>query len=163
MSGSLIRLFHANPETLFEKCHHFYPLPTKVNQFKPSSKTQSNKIADIVIFGDIHTPFLERFYNRTLINAGSVGSPYEMVRDDKINANNMETTQANYLIIEGSLNNQNYGEQLSYQFIRLPYDIDEELKDVADNVDPELYEKELRTGKYRLYEKYKDEIDIIAK
>lgn len=149
MSGSLIRLFHGTPEKINGYCSSHDKLSIKYKMFSPSSNTISEEYADVVIFGHTHTNYVERLYNRTLINVGSVGNALNLIRNKDKDANIMETTRAMYLIIEGKLDCVEYNSSFSYQFVQIPYDIDKELKTQKDNVELELYIKELKEGKYR--------------
>lgn len=153
MSGSLIRLFHATPNKIDGFCSNIDKLERKREMFLPSSKTLSQQLADIVICGHTHIQWLERMYNRTIINVGSVGNPNEVIRSDNFNANDMETTRANYLIIEGELNSKDYNESISFQFIRVPYNIEKELSSDIYNPEKDSYISEIRHGKYRDTEK----------
>ncbi len=50
--------------------------------FLPSERTISNNIADVVIFGHIHHPYMDKLYNKTLINVGSIGNSFDTIRND---------------------------------------------------------------------------------
>lgn len=149
MSGSLIRLFHSTPQKIDGFAASLDSIDKKRAQFLPSENTISQKNADIVIYGHNHLQYLDRFYNKTLINVGSVGNPTDVIRKENFDSNSMETTQANYLIIEGNLNSKDYNDSLSYQFIRIPYNIQKELESNNDNPELEAYKTELTEGKYR--------------
>jgi protein phosphatase len=163
MSGSLIRLFHASPISVYnEDAIYFGDYKNKIKLFKPTNKTVSKNMADIIIFGHVHIPFMERFYNHTLVNAGSVGNSIDHFRDDKLDANKMEITQASYIIIEGIYGSKEYGESFSVQFIRLPYDIEKELSESKNNPEMDKYILELRDGYYRNPNKVKEIIDKLT-
>lgn len=149
MSGSLIRLFHSTPENLAGFVASIDSIDKKREQFLPTKNTNSNKTADIVIYGHNHLPYLDKFYNKTLINVGSVGNPTDVIRKENFDSNPMETTQANYLILEGNLNSKEYNSSLSYQFVRIPYDIKKELSKNSDNPELDAYITELTEAKYR--------------
>lgn len=149
MSGSLIRMFHSHPEEIYRMVSNIDNIEEKRTLFMPSINTISNDIADIIIYGHLHTPYLDKIYNRTIINAGSVGNSIDIVRNDKFDANEMEITQAYYVIIEGNLESKEYDSSLSIQFIRVPYDIEKELNTSKMNIETESYTKELKEGKYR--------------
>lgn len=149
MSGSLIRLFHSTPYKIDGFAASIDSIDKKRAQFLPSKNTPSQKIADIVIYGHNHLQYLDRFYNKTLINVGSVGDATDVIRKDDFDSNPMETTQANYLILEGNLNSKTYDGSLSFQFIRIPYNIQKELSTNDDNPEKEAYITELTEGKYR--------------
>lgn len=149
MSGSLIRLFHSTSENLAGFVASIDSIDKKREQFLPTKNTNSNKTADIVIYGHNHLPYLDKFYNKTLINVGSVGNPTDVIRKENFDSNPMETTQANYLILEGNLNSKEYNSSLSYQFVRIPYDIKKELSKNSDNPELDAYITELTEAKYR--------------
>jgi len=107
MSGRLVRLFHATPEKINDFVGNIDSIDRLYKLFLPSKNTTSNEIADIVIYGHIHTPFIQRIYNRTIINTGSVGNSIDVFRNDKKDGNVKNTTVANYLIISGNYNSKN--------------------------------------------------------
>lgn len=149
MSGSLIRLFHAHPEKKSGVMINEDSYESKYRMFEPSENTVSQKVADIVIYGHLHAPFMNKFYNKTLINVGSVGNSFNVIRDDKKDSNVLETTAIHYLILEGEYGAEEYGANFSFEFVRVPYDIDKELEDLDKNLEPEAYLAELKEGRYR--------------
>lgn len=149
MSGSLVRLFHATPIANNKPIINVDSIETKYNMFLPSQNTTSQNIADVVIYGHIHHPYMDKIYNKTLINVGSVGNSYDVIRNDKKDSNILETTKSNYLIIEGEYGSKEYTSEISFQFIKVPYDIDKELQDENINIEKENYRFELKQGKYR--------------
>ena len=156
MSGRLVRIFHANPEDQYRAVAGINStIVTRRQMFLPSEKTESQKKADVVVFGHIHTQLLNKEYNRTLINCGSVGNAVDYIRNDDIDGNVLETTNADYLIIEGELGSTQYGKPINFQFVRVPYDIEKELSSDIFNPEKESYGVELTTGKYRdMYKVY---------
>jgi Predicted phosphoesterase len=150
MSGSLIRFLHASPTSVYDKLPNSTLLEEKIKAFYPTSNTISDQMADIVIYADNHVQSLDRLYNRTLINVGSVGNSTNIIRDETLDANVMETTQSFYLILTGDFDSKEYNSSLSYEFIRLPYDIDKELVGSDNLVDRKLYLDELKKGKYKI-------------
>lgn len=160
MSGRLVRLFHATPEKINDFVGNIDSIDRLYKLFLPSKNTTSNEIADIVIYGHIHTPFIQRIYNRTIINTGSVGNSIDVFRNDKKDGNVKNTTVANYLIISGNYNSKNIDEKISYELISIPYDIDKELKSNIDNIEMLSYEEEIRNGKYRDMEKIYKSFEI---
>lgn len=153
MSGSLIRLFHATPESICGFVGDIDFVENKKKLFMPSKNTISNEIADIVICGHIHVQSLSRMYNRTILNPGSVGNPIDVIRNDEFDGNILQTTRANYMIIKGNLNSKNYDDSLSYEFVNLSYDIDKEIESNIDTLEKEAYITELKYGRYRDMEK----------
>ena len=117
--------------------------------FLPSENTISQEKADVVIYGHIHHPYMDKIYNRTLINIGSVGNSFDVIRNKNKDANILVTTKSNYLIIEGEYGSKEYTEDISFQFIKVPYDIEKELKDENLNLEKENYRFELEKGMYR--------------
>ena len=61
----------------------------------------------------------------------------------------LETTRSHYLIIEGDYNSNSYNSDISFQFIKVPYDIDKELEQENLNIEKENYKFELKQGIYR--------------
>lgn len=149
MSGSLVRLFHATPIANNKPIINVNSIETKYNMFLPSQNTTSQNIADVVIYGHIHHPYMDKIYNKTIINIGSVGNSYDVIRNDKKDSNILETTKSNYLIIEGEYGSKEYTSEISFQFVKVPYDIDKELQDENINIEKENYRFELKQGKYR--------------
>ena len=149
MSGSLVRLFHATPNANNIPIINLDNVETKYKMFLPTNNTVSKDVADVVIYGHIHHPYMDKIYNKTLINVGSVGNSYDVIRNDKKDSNVLETTKANYLIIEGEYGSKEYNSDISFQFIKVPYDIDKELEDEEINIEKDNYRYELKQGKYR--------------
>ena len=153
MSGSLIRLFHATPTKIDGCVSTIDNIRPKKEMFMPSENTVSKNVADIIIYGHTHVQTLEKIYNRTLINVGSVGNEINVIRNKDFDADPKETTQAHYLIIEGEYESKSYNSPLSFQFIRIPYDIEKELERNKDNPEKKAYINELKYGIYRDEEK----------
>lgn len=149
MSGSLVRLFHATPEVDNKAIVNEDKIETKIKMFYPSERTISQNVADIVIYGHIHHPYMDKLYNKTLINVGSVGNSFDVIRNPEKDSNVLETTKSNYLIIEGEYGSKEYTSEISFQFIKVPYDIDRELEDETLNIEKDSYRFELKEGKYR--------------
>lgn len=149
MSGSLIRMFHAHPEKKTGVIINEDSYETKYRMFEPSENTVSQEVADVVIYGHLHAPFMNKMYNKTLINVGSVGNSFNVVRDENKDSNLLETTAIHYLILEGEYGAKEYGADFSFEFVRVQYDIDKELEDLDKNLEPEAYRAELKEGRYR--------------
>ncbi len=149
MSGSLVRLFHATPTANNKTILNVDSIETKYKMFLPSERTQSQNIADVVIYGHIHHPYMDKIYNKTIINVGSVGSSFDVIRNKNKDSNVLETTKSNYLIIEGEYGSKGYSADISFQFIKVAYDIDKELEDERLNIEREKYRFELKQGMYR--------------
>ena len=149
MSGSLVRLFHATPTVNNKAILNVDSIETKYKMFLPSENMQSQDIADVVIYGHIHHPYMDKIYNKTIINVGSVGNSFDVIRNKSKDSNVLETTKSNYLIIEGEYGSKEYSSEISFQFIKVPYDIDRELEDEMLNIEKENYRFELKQGMYR--------------
>lgn len=102
-----------------------------------------------MIYGHIHHPYMDKIYNKILINVGSVGNSFDVIRNNQKDSNVLETTKAYYLIIEGEYGTKEYNSEISFQFVKVPYDIDKKLKDEDKNIEKENYRYELKEGKYR--------------
>lgn len=149
MSGSLVRLFHATPDKIDRIVLNVNSIQTKLEMFYPSKYTISQTEADVVIYGHIHHPYMDKIYNKTIINVGSVGNAFDVVRNPLKDSNVLETTKANYLIIEGEYGSTKYDSDISFQYVKVPYDIDKELDSDRLNIEKENYTYELKEGKYR--------------
>ena len=149
MSGSLVRLFHATPTINNKAIINVNKIEEKYQMFLPSEHTQSQNVADVVIYGHIHHPYMDKIYNKTLINVGSVGNSFDVIRNKNKDSNVLETTKSNYLIIEGEYNSKEYNSDIAFQFVKVPYDIERELKGENLNIESDNYRFELKEGKYR--------------
>ncbi len=156
LSGSLVRLFHATPTVNNKAVLNIDSFETKYSMFLPSEKTCSQNVADVVIYGHIHHPYMDKLYNKTIINVGSVGNSFDVIRNDNKDSSILETTKSYYMIIEGEFDSKEYTSDISYQFIKVPYDIDKELEDVDINLEKEDYKYELKEGRYRDMTKIND-------
>lgn len=149
MSGSLVRLFHATPVVNNQAVLNIDTIETKYKMFLPSKNTISQEIADVVIYGHIHHPYMDKLYNKTIINVGSVGNSFDVIRNTAKDSKALETTKSNYLIIEGEYGSKDYSSDISFQFIKVPYDIKKELEDEELNIEKENYRFEIEQGMYR--------------
>lgn len=156
MSGSLVRFFHATNTANDQVVLNISDIETKYKMFLQSEYTRSNKVADVVIYGHIHHPYMDQIYNKTLINVGSVGNSFNTIRNESKDSNVLETTRACYLIVEGEYESKEYNSEISFQFIKVPYDIEKELKDEDMNIEKESYRCELTKGRYRDMTKVND-------
>lgn len=149
MGGNLVRLFHAHPTSNCKLVITHNSLQDKFSMFEPTQNTCSKMIADIVIYGHTHQQYMDRFYNKTIINTGSVGNPVDVIRNESKDSSFLATTAANYLIIEGDYGSHDYGSNISFQFLKVPYDIDKELEMEYLNLEKDDYRLEMTVGKYR--------------
>ena len=161
MSGSLIRLFHATPWQLNKAIINQDKVQDKYKLFLGTENTATMNTADVVIYGHIHHCYADLIYNKTLINVGSVGNSYNVIRNEDKDSNTEEVTKAFYVIIEGNLNEKEYNDTFSYQFVRVPYNIEKELE-TKPELEQEDYEYELRYGKYRNMKKVEDNFKKIG-
>ena len=108
MSGRLVRIFHATPWANNKPILNQDMPYTKYEMFLPTEKTISDNIADVIIYGHIHHQYMDKIYNRTLINSGSVGNSFDTIRNKNKDGNVLETTCSNYFIIEGDYGKKEY-------------------------------------------------------
>ena len=105
-----------------------------------------------------NTQNLMKLYNRTLINVGSVGNAFDIIRNKEKDGKYENTTNADYLIIEGEIDSKDHAD-IRFEFVSLNYDRNLELQESKTNPELENYTKELLTGKFRNIEKYKNNFD----
>ncbi len=149
LSGNLVRFFHAHPESPYKTVNNYnMNFNEKYQLFCPTEHTDSHGIADIVIFGHVHYQFMEKIYNRTIVNSGSVGCPGCLIFDEELNAKAMEIRQAHYVIIDGTENCEGI-DDLSISFQSVEYDIEREFEDNKESPEKESYYDELFNAKYR--------------
>ena len=145
LSGHLIRLFHASP---FDLDSIYNPMFSNVGTrysgkelhspddlFRNTDfigKSASDPVPDIIGYGHIHTPCIYRYKNKTIFNAGSVGIPVEMMNSDINDRSNKFSTLASYIIVEGFYDSKIL-DAISFQLIRLPYDLSKELADLENS------------------------------
>jgi len=157
LSGNLVRIFHATPTSEFGFINDYdTDMTKKYGIFLGSDLTPTKETADIVIFGHLHYSTMLRFYNKIMINCGSVGSSACPLYDESLNSSSKEITQAHYLIIEGEYNSKDRS-NVSFSFESVCYDIEKELLDnnMKNNPDLEDYQLELRNGRYRNIDRIK--------
>lgn len=135
MSGRLIRLFHAHPQKIDKFVGNIDTIDRLYELFLPSSNTISDLKADVIIYGHIHTPYIQKIYNRMLINAGSIGNAIDVFRNDEKDGNVKNTTVANYLILSGIYNSKDIDNKISYELVSVPYDIEKELRNNSGNIE----------------------------
>ena len=153
ISGRLVRMFHANPNNAWDNVLAIDRIDDIYSLFLPSKNTSDN-IADVIVYAHTHMQNLMKLYNRTLINVGSVGNAFDIIRNKKKDGNNKNTTTANYLIIEGEIDSKEFS-NIGFEFISLDYNINKELEDGKENPEFGNYSNELLTGNFRNVNKYK--------
>lgn len=154
LSGSLVRIYHSTPEIDNGVVISQDSIETKYKMFLPSEKTISDEVADIVVYGHIHHQYMEKLYNKTILNTGSVGNSFCLIRNPKKDSDIEEIRQANYVILEGDYGSKEYNDNLSIQFERVKYDVEEELSQ-EDYFQKDVFEYEVRNGTYRNMDKIK--------
>ena len=92
---------------------------------------------------------MQKMYHRVLINAGSVGNAVDCIRSEERDGDARNTAVISYLILKGEPDSRDWGKELAYELISIPYDIEAELAANEDNIEFEDYRKELRDGWYR--------------
>ncbi len=137
LSGRLVRLFHASQQGVFHRVRLYDGRETHAAMFDNTDFTGHGVLPDIVGCGDIHMAYIKNFTNRCLFNAGSVGNP-------------LDITQASYVLLEGRFDSREPGPWM-ISFVRVPYDIEESIRQAEAAGMPELeaYAMELRTARYR--------------
>ena len=137
LSGRRVRMLHASPVDEFTRVHREHSAEQFAMMFAPTPFTGDGGPADVVVYGDIHDPFLRSGKEGTLVNVGSVG-------------NQLDDPTPSYAILEGDPDG---GKDAPFgiQFVRVPYDVEAEIAEARACGMPELeaYEIELRTGVYR--------------
>lgn len=149
LSGRLVRFLHATPSVINGFTANIDSLDRTFSMFEPGPYTLSDQIADVVVYGHIHTPFAQKIYNRILLNTGSVGNALDIIRDPQKDGDLSNTTVASYLILRGEKDSFDRNQRFSYEIVNVPYDISKELKDLSMNLEPESYKEELVEGRYR--------------
>ena len=162
LSGHLVRLFHASPIGLDYIFNPMYPnsdsayfnriITDPEDLFKNTSfinKTDKDPVPDIVGYGHLHTPNIYRFKNKTIFNVGSVGVPVEMMNNGDENDTSKFSTMASYMILEGLMDSKVLG-SISITLVRLPYDIEAEIKYLEDSNMPnkEIIIQSLKTANH---------------
>lgn len=145
MSGHLIRLFHASPFSLdgiynpmFSNANNNYANIEIKNPeilFKNTkflNKTEEEPEPDIVGYAHTHTPCIVRFKNKTIFNTGSVGIPVEMLNSNPDDKSNKFSTLASYIIVEGNYDSKDLS-SISFNLVRVPYDIEKEIRDIEES------------------------------
>jgi predicted phosphodiesterase len=137
MSGKQVRLFHASQQGIYHRVHMNDTHENHQAMFTNTPFTGNASVPNVVGYGDIHSTYLKTFDQRILFNVGSVGNPLDL-------------TQASYAVLEGQYGSTTPS-SFAIQLIRVPYDIEQAIRDAEDAHMPELlaYINELRTARYR--------------
>ncbi len=159
LSGNFVRFFHSNPNSYFIPIHPYETdFKEKFKMFEGGRYTVSDKLADMVVCGHFHFQYMEKIFNRTIVNVGSVGSPGCLISDEKYNAEPREIVQAHYAILEGEIDSKEKG-NIGVTFRSVDYDVEKELKSGEFNPEFEGYANELRFAKYRYIDKEKEKLE----
>jgi protein phosphatase len=140
LSGKRVRLYHASQKSVYHRVHSRDAYEVHRSMFENTPFTGfDHEEPDIVGYGDIHSAYLLSLSDgqKSLFNAGSVGNPLDM-------------PLATYTIMSGKLDSRE-SNLFSFEFIRLPYDIEKAVEQARDVKVPdfEAYAVELRTAVYR--------------
>lgn len=153
LSGRRVRLLHASPIDEFTRVHRDHSEEQFAMMFEPTPFTGDVPRADVVVYGDIHEPYLRSGTDGLLVNAGSVG-------------NQLDDPTPSYVILEGDFGSGASGDAFDggevtrgpaapfgVQFVRVPYDVEAEIAATRaldmPAAETEAYAVELRTGVYR--------------
>lgn len=162
LSGRLVRLFHAHPEKIDKFIGNIDQIERIYELFLPSKNTVSDLKADIIVYGHIHVPYIQKIYNRVIINPGSIGNAIDVFRNNDKDGNIKNTTVANYLILSGIYNSKDMNDKISYELVSISYDIEKELNSNVDNIEFDSYKEEMQNGKYRDMEKIYNSYEIMG-
>lgn len=137
LSGRNVRLLHSSPESVFQRVFQSADRDQLLRMFAPGEHIRSTFAPDMVIYADLHAPFMRTFPDRMLINVGSVGNP-------------IHGTDATYVVLEGDVGSSQDG-PWGYQFVQIPYDIEACVRATLEMGAPErdAWSFELRTGRNR--------------
>jgi protein phosphatase len=134
LAGQPVRLFHASAKGVNHRVHRKQLDAEFADMFANTEWTGDAQVPDVVVYGDIHSAYVERAGGKTLINAGSVGNP-------------LDQPTAAYVILAAGTSTPD----LHIEIVRVPYDIEQEISIATKLGMPELdaYAEELRTSVYR--------------
>lgn len=129
-----VRLFHASAKGVTHRVHRRQLDEEFADMFVNTEWTGDGPVPDVVVYGDIHSAYVEQADGKTLINAGSVGNP-------------LDEPTASYLI----LSSKPVAPGVQPEIVRVPYDIEREISIATECGMPELdvFAVELRTSVYR--------------
>lgn len=135
LSGKLIRVFHAHPKN-FNRYFSDSPVEQRLELFDYGETSEIKKAADVAIYADIHSVYMQVLNGRYLLNTGSVGNPLDINR-------------ASYVIVEGEESSTDES-SFNVQFVRVPYDIERAVAAAKELGVPDLdgYISELTTARY---------------
>ena len=110
------------------------PIEQRLKLFNFGNFSKTKETADIAIYADIHSAYMQTLQGKYLINVGSVGNP-------------LDVTQSSYIILEGG---ESEDSSFGVQFMRVSYDIEKAVSLAIETNIPDLdgYISELRTETY---------------
>ncbi|MGP9537759.1 metallophosphoesterase family protein [Brachybacterium sp. AOP43-C2-M15] len=137
LAGRRVRLVHASPVDEFTRVHREHSEAEYSMMFDPTAFSGGTERADVLVYGDIHDPYLRSGPAGTLVNTGSVG-------------NQLDEPVPSYAILEGDAGGRARS-SFGIQFVRVDYDVEAEIAAACALGMPEAeaYAIELRTGIYR--------------
>ena len=162
LSGRLVRLFHAHPQLIDRFIGNIDRLDKYYELFLPGEHTLSDLKADVAVYGHIHIPYIQKMYNRVIINAGSVGNSIDIYRNEEKDGDVEYTAVANYAILSGIYGSKDKSDKISYEIVSVPYDKEEELKKNTDNIEILSYGEEITQGRYRDMKKVYGRLESIG-
>ena len=176
MSGRLIRVFHAHPNSVYQRVFRKALLESHMEMFLPPTVYDSHfpdKMADVVIYGDIHYPYHVKFdgdYIRKHYESlnNSAYKQYEEFESKKQNLLSLlegreiyntgsigqpfGSTLASYIVVEGFLDSK-LNSDFNIEFVKVPYDnvLASQIALRSSMFDKHEYSKEILTGNFRGY------------
>lgn len=144
MSGLKIKLIHASPNSLYNSIN-YYDINDNLNNEINNMFEYKEEKPDVVIFGHIHSPFLYKLEDKTLVNPGAVSNGCDIIeKDGKFNE------LSSYMILEGEYGSKD-ASSISYEIVKVPFDYEKEIEFLknSDMPNKELAIEELLTGVYK--------------
>ncbi|TIC86448.1 metallophosphoesterase family protein [Nocardioides sp. GY 10127] len=158
LSGRRLRMFHASADSVHHRVRPSSPHDEQRGLFDHTSAVASSphtlfgpdEPPDVVVYGDLHEPFVLADQGRTVVNTGSVG-------------NNVGDPTPVYLVLEGRLGSAQDA-SFSMTHVRVPYDVEAELAHARAVAMPgyEAWEQELTTGVYRRDDPSGPEVHLVG-
>ena len=142
MSGQKVLLLHASPKSIYETIN-LYNIDSSITMKMEEMHEETD--ADIIIFGHTHSPFFYRVGESSIISVGSVSNGCDIMKKE---ANEAQYTS--YLIIEGEYGKKDKITSISFEYVKIPYDYESEIKKLEESDMPnrDMAIEELKTGKY---------------
>lgn len=101
--------------------------------------------ADIVVVGHVHRPFIYRKNGKEFVCVGSVSNGCDLIEK-----NGKKIEFSSYCIIEGELGKKDELANISFEFVKIPYDYNTEVERLqnSDMPNKEMAIEELHSGIY---------------